>query len=87
LDWNACPRLTPGIEINQVPDGYVIYDPERDRVHYLNHTAVLLLELCDGRRKTMDLPRMLQAVYDLPEPPVDEVFAYVKKLLDEGLIH
>jgi hypothetical protein len=87
LDWMACPRPTPGIEVNRVADGYVVYDPERDRVHYLNPTAVLLFELCDGRRRAADLPRLLQSVYALPEPPLTEVAAYLEKLLAEGLIY
>jgi hypothetical protein len=28
-----------GHEFNQVPDGYVIYQTGRDRVHFLNPTA------------------------------------------------
>jgi hypothetical protein len=87
LNWNACPRPTPGIEVNRVTDGYVVYDPERDRVHYLNHTAVLLFELCDGRRRAADLPRLLQSIYDLPEVPLAEVSTYLEKLFAEGLVH
>jgi hypothetical protein len=87
LDWNACPRPAAGIEINPVVDGYIVYDPTRDRIHYLNHTAVLLLEFCDGRRKAGELPRLLQTTYDLPEAPVGEVEAFLEKLFEEGLVH
>ena len=38
-----------GHEFNQVPDGYVIYQSGRDRVHFLNPTAVIVYELCDGK--------------------------------------
>ncbi len=42
---------------------------ERDRVHYLNDTAVLLLEFCAGQVTAAKLPGLLQAAYDLPEEP------------------
>jgi hypothetical protein len=43
------PKRVDGLEINPAEDGFIIYQPEQDRVHYLNHTAVLVLELCNGK--------------------------------------
>ena len=86
MDPNACLRAVEGIEISEVTDGYVIYDPKRDRVHYLNQTAVLILELCNGQVTASDLPALIQAAYDLPEPPEQEVAQCVQTLLDEGLV-
>lgn len=65
----------------------VIYDPGRDRVHYLNHTVVLLLELCNGEITAAELPALVQAAYDLPEPPMAEVAGCLEKLSEEGLVH
>ena len=87
VDWEARPRPADGIEINQVEDGYVIYDPARDRVHYLNHTAVLLLELCNGELAARELPALLQEAYGLTEPPTTEVAECLEKLFEEGLVH
>jgi hypothetical protein len=86
VDWKACPRPVAGIQVNEVADGYVIYDPNRERVHYLNHTAVVLLELCTGHVKAGDLPGLLQTAYGLPEPPVVEVTECLEKLFREGLV-
>ena len=86
MNWETCPRPVAGIQVNEVTDGYVVYDPSRDRVHYLNHTAVLLLELCTGQVKARDLPGLLQAAYDLPEPPVTEVADCLERLFQEGLV-
>ena len=86
MDWDSCPRAASGIEINVVDDGYVIYDPELDKVHYLNHTAVLIFELCTGETKASELPGLLQAAYELPEPPVQEVERYLEKLFQERLL-
>lgn len=86
MDWEVHPRRAPDIEINPVPDGYIIYQPTRDRVHYLNHTAVLVLELCTGRVRAADIPRLIRDAYDLPEPPADEVRACLEMLSTEGLL-
>ena len=87
MDWEACPQLVAGIQTNEVADGYVVYDPSRERVHYLNHTAVMVLELCTGRTKVADMPAVLQAAYDLPEAPVTAVLECLEKLFQEGLVH
>ena len=39
------PSREEGLEINIVDDGYVVYQPNRDKLHYLNHIAGLILEL------------------------------------------
>jgi len=86
MEWDACPQVSEGLEINKVADGYIVYQPERDRVHYLNHTAVLLLELCDGKTRAGDLAGLLKAAYELPAPPTDEVSECLSKLFAEGLV-
>ncbi len=86
MDSNFRPRPSEGIEISEVADGYVIYDPKQDRVHYLNQTAVVVLELCNGQVTAGELPSLIQAAYDLPEPPVEEVAGCVQRLFEEGLV-
>ena len=55
-----------GIEVVSAADGYVVYDPRRDRVHYLNHTAALVLEFATGENSDAEITRKLQVAYDLP---------------------
>jgi hypothetical protein len=86
MNWHALPRRAENIEINPVPDGYIVYKPSQDRVYYLNHTAVLVLELCTGRVRAADIPRLLKDTYDLPQPPTDEVAACLETLSTEGLV-
>ena len=74
------------IEITEVPDGAMIYQKDRERVHYLNPTAVIVFELC-GMGKTVD--EMVAFVADsfaLTARPVAEVRSCVDSLLSEGLV-
>ncbi len=80
------PKLAAGLEINQVSDGYVVYQPSRDRVHYLNQTATVLLELCNGSNSTAAIAELLAAAYELPAPPVGEVETCLAQLRGEGLV-
>ncbi len=86
MDWDIRPERAAGIELREVTDGYVAYDPARDRLHFLNPTAVMLLEVCDGKLSARELPELLAAAYRLPETPTADVERCVGKLLAEGLL-
>ena len=73
IDWRMRPRRVAGVELSEVTDGFLVYQPERDRVHYLNPTAAILLEICDGTLAAAELPAFLAAAFSLAAPPRDEV--------------
>jgi hypothetical protein len=83
---NENPKLASGIEINKVADGYIVYQATQDRVHYLNHTATIILELCNGQNSRTEIAGLLQMAYELPAPPLEEVTACLNQLTDEGLL-
>lgn len=80
------PKLAEGVEINQVADGYIVYQPSRDRVHYLNQTAAIVLELCNGQNDPATIAGLLQTAYELPAAPLEEVTGCVSQLRAEGLV-
>jgi hypothetical protein len=86
MNWDHAPKQTDGLEINQLPDGYIVYQADRDRVHYLNPSAVLVLELCTGTVSADDIPRLLKDAYRLVEVPTAYVAECLATLLNEGLI-
>lgn len=80
------PRRVDGVEVNEVADGYVVYDPRVDKVHYLNHTAALVLECCTGENTDDEIVRVVQSAFELAEAPVSETQACLDQLRGEGLI-
>jgi hypothetical protein len=86
IDWRMRPRRAEGVELSEVTDGFLVYQTERDRVHYLNATAALLLAVCDGSLRAEELPPFLAASFSLPAPPREEVASCLLKLLGEGLL-
>jgi hypothetical protein len=80
------PCKMDGLDISPADDGYIIYDPDNDRVHYLNPTAVLILELCDGRHSEQEVIQLVKEFYALPSEPAEEVQNAIAALTKEGLL-
>ena len=74
------------LEVNLVPDGYVVYQKPRDHVHYLNSVACVIFELCDGEHSLKDIGDALQVAYELETVPTEDLKASLQRLLEEGLI-
>lgn len=83
---NSRPTKAGDFEIREFEDAFMIHQPERDRVHYLNHTAVLILELCTGENTPARIAEILKVTYGLDAPPEKEVNQIVRNMVDEGLI-
>jgi hypothetical protein len=79
------PKKSDGLEIDEVEDGFVIYQPDRDRVHYLNPTANLILELCDGSLTAEQIADLIAQTFEMAAPPNQEVGEALAKLEAEGL--
>jgi len=54
------PIIADGVEVHTVEDGCVVYVPEGRKVHFLNETAMLVLEQCTGATPWSDM----QAAFD-----------------------
>ena len=80
------PSRVDDIDVVEVTDGFVVYNPSRDRVHFINHTAAVVLELCDGTKTDTEIADLVQRCYELPDPPALEVAGCVAQLREEGLV-
>ena len=66
-------RKADGLEIHVVDDQCVVFDTAADSVHYLNPTAALVLELCDGTLTAEEIAALVQEAYALAATPLAEV--------------
>ncbi len=83
---DALPVRADGLEINIMHDGVVIYQRDHKKIHYLNHTAGLVLELCDGSHGVPALAKIVAEAYGLAEPPQDDVVSCLQDLMSKELI-
>jgi coenzyme PQQ synthesis protein D (PqqD) len=84
LDQTFIARL--GLEVTHAPDGCVIYDAANEKVHYLNPTAGVVFELCDGVNSTRTIADFLNIAYALDAAPLESVRDCLVSLLDQGLV-
>ena len=72
--------------MNETNDGLIVYDRQRERVHYLNATASMIFELSDGTRDVRRIAEAVGQAYDTDQAPVAEVETCLSQLRDEGLV-
>ena len=83
---HGVPRRVEGYAIEQLDSEVLLYDPRRTAVIYLNATALLVWQLCDGRRSSADIVDLLAAAFhDSPQVPVD-VAAALALLSGQGVL-
>jgi hypothetical protein len=80
------PRRLLDLEVHEVDDGYVIYNAPQSRVHYLNATAALVFELCNGQRSQAAIASLLAQASGQADPPTEQVIESLRLLQSEGLV-
>ena len=83
---NQTYKQTSGCEMSQMDDGYVVYQAQTEKVHYLNPTAAMVYELCGTELTVSDIAAYVGNAFSLPQPPLAEVTACIDDLLKQGLI-
>jgi hypothetical protein len=82
----ALPCRVDGLDLHDFPDGQLVYDVATDRVHHLNPTAALILELCDGSRDDREIAGVVARAFGLDDPPMEDVRAYLEQMRRECLL-
>ena len=79
------PKQADGLKVTPVEDGFMIYQPSRDRVHYLNHTALVILELCTGENSPEEIAQVLQRTFGVRKRLKATVEEILTRAKNEGL--
>jgi hypothetical protein len=74
------------LEVHEVPDGYIVYQTARDNVCYLNSTAAIVFEFCDGKLEAQDIVARVAKIFDLGASAYPEIRGCIDSLVKEGLI-
>lgn len=83
---STAPKAKAGLDISAAEGGFIVFQPEVEHVHYLNHSAVLVLELCTGQNSAREIATLVQEAYSLPSPPYQIVEETVASLGALGLL-
>lgn len=81
------PKVRQDLDIIELDDELVLYDPARDEVHYLNATAALVFRLCDGSVTVKELSTEIGEAMGIPPKRVErQVRTLLKDLREVGLL-
>jgi PqqD family protein of HPr-rel-A system len=81
------PRARGDLDRVEIDDETVVYDPTTGEVHYLNATAALVFELCDGSGSVQEIAGDLAEAFGLPDDEVvEQVESLVAALREAGLL-
>jgi len=80
------PSVVDGLDVNEVKDGLIVFEPTRDLVHHLNATAAVVFTLCDGSQDTATITALVAKTFDLDDAPIREVEECLGQLRNLGLV-
>lgn len=80
------PKRAVGIDIAEAHRGLLVRQAGPPRVHRLNNTASLVLELCDGQHTVAEIAGSLAQAFTLDVPPLAEAAACVAELRRAGVV-
>lgn len=78
------PALNSAIQLIQVETGYAAYDPTTEKLHELNATASLIVELCDGSRSVEQICDFLAPA--LPPGSAEGIRQWIEGAVAAGLL-
>jgi hypothetical protein len=79
-------KRVDGLDIHEVPDGYIIYHGPHDNVCYLNKTAAIVFEFCDGKLDSNEIASRVAKIFELNASSHEEIQTCVDQLIKQGLI-
>ena len=80
------PRRAAGIDLAELGNGLLVRQAQPPRVHLLNNTASMVLEMCDGRHTVAEIAAALGEAFTLDAPPLAEAAACVSGLRQAGVV-
>lgn len=78
--------VNQGLELTESDDGLVVFDEATERVHHLNPTAAVILELCSADRTVGEIAETFGRLYPDVEDPAAQVSECLGQLAREALI-
>jgi hypothetical protein len=82
----AKPKKVDGLDISPAEDGYIVYEPDLDRVHFLNPVAILILELCNGSNTEGKIVDLIGDAFGPQENLAEAIGETLAKMKAEGLL-
>jgi len=86
VDKSDVPHRVEGYAVEQIDSELLLYDGKRTMVVYLNETALLVWQLCDGHRSSADIVELLVAAYPDGPAVADDVGSALELLAGHAVV-
>jgi Coenzyme PQQ synthesis protein D (PqqD) len=86
MDTSIILARAAGFAISEFDGEHMIFDPVEGRAIYLNDTASLVWQLCDGHRSVGDITVLLQDAYPDSAEVHTEVEVALKVFLEQRVV-
>ena len=81
------PRRRQDVLVDRLDDELLLYHPTLETAVYLNETAFLVWQLCDGRRSVAEISELLEGAFPgTAESIVSDVDVSLRSLAERGVI-
>jgi hypothetical protein len=80
------PKKAEGLDFTETDDGFAVFDPKNGKVHFLNNTGVIILEICDGTYTCEEIVGMIEATFKVTDITKEEIRSYIENLYNEHLL-
>jgi hypothetical protein len=80
------PALAADVTLTEADGGWLVRQPGRGRVHYLNDSAALALTLCTGRNEWQEIVALVCGAAGRTADAGGDVDALLARALAEGLV-
>ena len=87
LTHRRIPRSVPLFRLERIGDEVLLYHPGLTKAVYLNDTASLIWQLCDGQRSDEDIVLLVREGFaDESADIAGDVYTTLQRFSDEGAI-
>ncbi|MCK5717795.1 MAG: PqqD family protein [Thiomargarita sp.] len=80
-------QRTPHYQLEKFDNELLLYHPAKTQAVYLNETAALIWNLCDGQRTFLDIQILLQEAYpEMSHQIPQDLNTTLEQLVQQGVI-
>ncbi len=80
------PTQAGGLDVQEVASGLIVHQVGRDGLHFLNNTAAVVFQLCDGNHTVPEISAQLALAFELAEVRPDLAEQCVMELRAKGVL-
>jgi len=81
------PKVRSDLSVVEMEGEAVIYDELTGQIHYLNRTATIVFNLCDGRSTIPEFSKDIAAAFSLKPPAVErQVRTLIRNFREAGFL-